>query len=1133
MASKMTQNQIDAVNKTGKNVLVSASAGSGKTFVMIERIIRLILEEGVEVSNILAVTYTNLAASEMKQKLVRAVINRISEGKDVERMRRTLAEIPTSSISTLHSFCLNLLKTYFYSAGVDPDFSVADESKTSELSSTAIDGVFLDLYKKQDEDFLKLTRLYRKGRGDAFLKSQILKLYNKCSSESYPDDFLDFCVNSIDEKTYAVYQKGIVKTINDKIIAVFTDFEKLLEDLNLLTPTDRVCADLKILLQELKFKVDSCLLATDFESLKKALLLSVSSVTTKKTQDESVLQLKNEISSFKKRLSLVMKKGEELIPQDVQADLKNYLATREIVEQIVKVTKLFGEKFDELKEKEGVLTFSDLEHKTLALLKGDETVLSAVKDKYKFIFADEYQDVNGVQEEILKLISSDNLFMVGDVKQSIYAFRGCNPEIFAKKYQAYQENGEGFAIPLDKNFRSSDGVLNAVNSVFSDLITLKHGGVDYKKNPMQKGGLYSDGYGEATLHVVTLKNRDNQLIDGVYDVLEDALSQDTEEDFYEGKVVAEIIEEELEKTFYDEKKKIIRKVEPSDIAVLTRNSTGYTDEIVKRLVREGIPVISESKVNVLNYSDIKLLIDVLKLIDYFADDPPLVATLKSAIGKLTDEDLAKIRAFSQDKKATFCACVETYRKDGDDFLIKQKLEKFYEYFDQIRTLADFWGAGELLGKIMRDTGLDLEIASKNLGKIRLARVERFIAESQSNGVSLSVGEFLQKIKNANSFTATSEVAGTDAVKVMSMHASKGLEYPIVIIPGLHKKFNALDDTEEILFSRKHGVAVNYYDEDSKIKYSTSARTFFKQVSSLERANEEARVFYVAMTRAKSRLHLVTTKDVQEKRREEEYIFTTSYTDFLSLSDMPVKFHIQDADENYEILEERTVVLGDESKPLTEIIKNSLSFEYPYLIDTTLPVKSSVTAINGRQNQIDDLPEIYKKRKLKHLDVLSEEERTKTGTCYHHFLQVCDFSDKNADNQLIALLNSGKLDKEEVEILDKNLLGSILSLPLFNSLSSYKLYKEQSFITEFSARELYGENSDEKILVQGIIDLLAVKGDKAIIVDYKMSNHSKERLKKDYATQLSLYKKAVERGLKLTVENAYILSLKTGELIEVE
>ena len=1132
MSNKMTQNQIDAVQKTGKNVLVSASAGSGKTFVMIERIIRLILEENVDVSNVLAVTFTNLAASEMKQKLVRAVINRINEGKDVERMRKTLAEIPTSDISTLHSFCLNLLKTYFYSAGVDPNFTIADESKNAELSAQAIDGVFLSLYKNQDPDFLKLARIYRRGRGDSFLKSQILKLYNKASSESYPKQFLLSCIDNINQNTYDFYQKSIVEKVNSKIKAVFTDFDSILDQINLLNPVDRVVIDLKSLLGEIKVKVDACLKSNSFDSLSKALSISVSSVTTKKTQDESVLQIKTEIATFKKRLSEIMKKGESVLPTDPKLDQDNFLATRETVEQIVKLTLLFIEKFEEIKEKESTLTFSDLEHKTLALLKDNPDVLDAVKSKYKFIFADEYQDVNGVQEEILKLISSNNLFMVGDVKQSIYAFRGCNPDIFASKYQSYEQNEDGYAIPLDKNFRSSDGVLNAVNNVFSDLITIEHGGVDYKKNPMQKGGLYSDGYGESTLHVVTLKDKDNQLIDGVYDVLKDALTQDIEEDFYEGAVVAEIIEEELQRTFYDEKKKVIRKVEPSDIAVLTRNSTGYTDEIVKRLVREGLPVISESKVNILNYSEIKLLVDVLKLIDYFADDPPLVATLKSAIGKLSDEDLAKIRSFSSGQKITFYACVENYRKNGDSPIIKNKLNDFFEYFNQIRTLADFWGAGELLGKILLDTGLDLEIASKNLGKIRLARVERFLAESYQNGIALSVSEFLQKIKNAESFTATSEVAGTDAIKVMSMHASKGLEFPIVIIPGLHKKFNALDDAEEILFSRKYGIAVNYFDELNRVKYSTSARTFFKQVASFERANEEARVFYVAMTRAKSRLHLITTKEVQQKRKEEEYVFTSSYTDFLSLSDMPVIFHEQGDCEQTQSFEQRKVVLSEGRKTLTEIIKKSLNFIYPFALDTVLPVKSSVTAVNGRINHMNQSPEAFKKRQVKHVDVLRQEELTKTGTIYHRFLQLCDFSSKNADNQLIALVNNGELNKDDCAYLDKDLLNNILSLSVWEELKDYKLYKEQQFLTEFTAKELYGEDSNAKILVQGIIDLLAIKDDTAVIIDYKMSSHDEERLIKDYKTQLDLYKKAVEKGLNLKVENTFILSLKTGALIKV-
>ncbi|MBQ8726123.1 MAG: UvrD-helicase domain-containing protein [Clostridia bacterium] len=1147
---KTTPNQARAISSTGKNVLVSASAGSGKTFVMIERIIKLITEQNVDVGSILAVTYTNLAASEMKQKLVKAVIKKISEGKDVARMRRTLDEIPTADISTMHSFCLNLLKTYFYVADVDPDFTVAEESKRKELSSLAIDGVFNELYKAQDADFLKTVRIYRKYRGDGELKNMVLQLFSKCVSEENPEEFLLSAVDGINESTYAFYEDSILQRIKDVALAKTLGINGLIEDVKLLNPQDGVAQSLALSASEIINKLTAINKAKTLSDAQNALLIELSAMTRKKTTEESVLQVKSEISDLKADFSKICKELCALIPADRNADLQNFLDTKPVIKTLANLTLLYARKFDELKDKDGVLDFNDLEIKTLKLLKQHPDVLSAVREKYSYVFADEYQDVNGVQEEILNLISQDNLFMVGDVKQSIYAFRGCNPEIFAKKYDEYEQTKIGDAIPLDKNFRSSDGVLSAVNNVFSDLITKEHGGVDYKNNPMQRGGLYEEGYGSSTLHLIEKETADKRPIEGLYDLVKDALTLDEEDDFYEGALVAKIIQDELTKTFYDEKIGKTRKVELSDVAVLTRSAKGYTDEIVKRLVREGIPVVSESRVNVLDFPEIKLLVDLVKLINYYADDPPLVAVLKSAVGNVSDEELAKIRRFGLDEikskeKPSFLDCLEVYQKNGTDVLLRQKLLAFDEYFSKIRVLSEFMGAGELIAKVLRETGLDYQIASKPLGKIRLSRVERFIAESTPDGKKLTIAEFLDKINSADTFTANSEVSGSDSVKVMSMHGSKGLEFPVVIIPGLHKKFNAVDDRAEVLFSRKNGLAVYHYDEDTRKKTPTLANVFFKQSASLERANEEARVFYVAMTRAKSRLHLVSTSEIQDSRAEEKFVLAKKFTDFLSLKDMPVITYAQSSLKTPNDFNIKQVVLNEGRQSLTDLIYNNLSFAYPHQKDVTLPVKTSVTAINARQVEMakratedfafphfaeelsaeEDLLDFSAPLKVK-------EDRQKQGVAYHRFLQLCDFNDKNADNQLIGMLNAGLIEKSQAELLNVNDLNGVLALPVWDTLKGYKLYKEQPFMTYFSARELYGDDTDAKILVQGIIDLLAVKDGKVILIDYKFSDHLADRLKKDYQTQLSLYKKAIEKCLKLRVEKTFILALPSGLCVEI-
>lgn len=1134
MATKMTENQEKAILSSGKNVLVSASAGSGKTFVMIERIIRLILEENVDVSNILAVTFTKLAASEMKQKLVKAVIGKISEGKDVERMRKTLAEIPTADISTIHSFCLNLLKTYFYSANVDPDFSIIESAKARELSTLAINETFNELYELGDESFLSTVRFLRANRGDGQFKQEILDLYDKSVSENDPEAFLDACKNSVSAENYTVYENFILNVLKKQISTQENTYNQLKLEL-MAYAHDKLASSILVTLEDTWAKAKYCLNAKTLKDFMHALTISTTSMPGKKTDDEFLMQIKKEVSTFKTNLAELYKNFAQNLPKDRDKDLKHYLETKQTICTIVDVVKLFAKKFSALKEKEGALDFSDLEHKTIALLKNNPEVLSAVKEKYKYIFADEYQDVNGAQEELLNLISNNNLFMVGDVKQSIYAFRGCNPNIFASKYESYlNDESLGEAIPLDKNFRSSDKVLDAVNKVFSSVMTKEHGGVAYAENKMERGGLYEKDYGEATLHVITQEKADKKPIEGLYDLLKDATSKEEGEDFYEGALVSKIILSELDKTLYDEKAKTTRQVELGDIAVLTRSSTGYTDEIIRHLVRDGVPVVSESRANILTYPEIKLLTDVLKLIDFYADDPPLVSVLKSAIGKVTEEELAQIRAFGlqnikQVEKPSFLECVEAYAKNGDDQTLKNKIVLFKDYFDRIRILSEFLGAGELLAKIMRETGLDLEIAGRNLGKIRMARVERFIAESVSQGKALSTSEFLDKILSSEGFNATSEVAGTNAVKVMSMHSSKGLEYPIVIIPGLDKVFNTQDDIQRILFSRKHGLAVYHYDEQTRERSSTLARTFFKKAAALERANEEARVFYVAMTRAKVRLHLVTTKEVKAVHKENDYLSTVNFTDFLSLKDMPVQSHAQSELSLGEDRTVKTVKLTAGKQSLIDLIYKNLTFTYPYETDVGLPLKSSVTTVNARHRE-EQAPVLGDARKKPHFE--SEEDVLAKGTAYHKFLEVCDLSNKNANNQLISLLNDGKLEKEDVKMLDPNLLDKILALPIWDKLDGYKLYREQPFLTNFTARELYGEDSDAPILIQGIIDLIAVCGDKAILVDYKTSAHTAEQLKKDYSMQLNLYKKAIEKCLNLVVENTYILSLITGELVEI-
>lgn len=1128
-----TPDQRKAVIAEGRNVLVSASAGSGKTFVMIERVIRLIVEGKAEVGEILAVTYTTAAAEEMKQKLVKAIIAEINAGRDAARFRKALSEVPTASISTFHSFCANLIRTYFYALDVDPSVSVADENQAGELKNKALDSLFESLYETRDEDFLYLVRIMGRSRGDDSLKETVKKLYEFASSEKSAEEFLTKAAENITEKSF-------YKSENE-LYGIFTAYIKELirigENLTSLAANYGYAVYVEYV-GELLVKLKTCLNAKDFRSLIKAAGLSVPKAprTTSK-DDEDLAAYKGKLEYFKKKCKDVYDDIREASPNDdEEKDLSEYLSTARATKALCRLTIDFGKEYARLKADAAALDFADLEHFAYRLLSENPDVLSAVKQKYKYVFADEYQDVNGIQEAILSLISSDNAFMVGDVKQSIYAFRGCNPDIIAAKFERY-ERGEGETVSLDANFRSTDAVLAAVNKTFSPIMTKDFGGTDYKNNPMTGSGKYPQGYGETILIEIPEAEKEKTIKGGVYDIVDDVNAPAPKAAFAEGAVVANIVRKEAGGKVYDLKAKREREVTPKDFAVLTRNSSGFPTEIVRHLKRNDIPVSSSAKNPVGDYPEIKLLKDLLKIIVRFADDAPLFACLKSAIGGVSEAEAAEIKraayaAITSDtgdkpaatKKPTFADCYRWYLLSGEDENIRNKLKNFDEYISKIRLLSGFENAGEILSRVLSETGLDLEILSQKNGEIRLSRVERFIAEAGSGENGLSVSKFLTRVESDDGDVSVGSSDGDDSVTVTSMHASKGLEYPIVILAGLGKRFNLDDTKKEILTDRYEGIALKFYDEESKRTKITLPRAAFKERARLNAIKEEMRVFYVAMTRAECKLYLVTSEPVEENDDFTSILFANKFSDFIKTKYFDKKITADDT-EIGDGEDVREVYISKDRPALTDLIRKNLSFIYPYEEDVNLPVKRAVTSLAEDATTDDD--------EMTEIRLPVDKTTRERGIAYHAFLQHADSFYEDAGVLLEKIKTGKKLTDEQLALLSEEKLRKILRAPLFEEIRGYKFYKEQPFIAQMAANEISNTNATGDVLVQGIIDLLAVKGDKAIIVDYKYSKKSISHLKETYAYQLALYKKAVEKTLKLKVEKTILFNLNTVESIPCE
>lgn len=1199
MADKFTPEQRRAVTETEGNMLVSASAGSGKTYVMIERLIGIVLDGKAKVSEILAVTFTEAAAAEMKQKLVSALRKRLIDGGDNSAVRAALDEVPSASISTIHKFCADLLRSYFYEIGLDPAFKIADETAACEIQNAAADKTFSELYDAGDEDFLYLVRVFRSGRSDAELKKVIKKTAEFALSEKNPEEFLEKCGSSPTEKEFEEIENELAAMLKERAAALLPSFENAREVLRAagVKKPDEYFDEVAARLKEIVAAPD---------------LVRISAVCSSGVRKAPSVpgDLEDEKKAFddlKKKLGKLFEDGEALLDGGEESAKAAFLSTERTVKALSRLAILYKNKYDEMKADESLVDFSDLEHLAYKLLTTSENALASVRNKYKYAFCDEYQDVNAVQEAILNLVSPHGLFMVGDVKQCIYAFRGCNPDIFASKFAAFEVcekrvgsviadgkadaeiyDNVGKAVALAENFRSADGVLKAVNNVFSVTMTEKSSRINYAKNPMKSGGLYPENTGYAAMHVIVGEKEKRESPTGVYDLVKDAETEDEPDSFYEGLLVGELIEKELGEPIFDIKLGDTRPAEPKDIAVLLRNSKGFATDVIKTLSRLNVPVSSAAKDPVVDYPEIKLLIDILRLIDFYADDSPLIAVMKSSVGGFDEEELAAIRAFAPSSRSrslpvssslvapendeekrktpTFLECVEYYLKEGTDEKLREKIARFDEYFKKIRLLAEFCGAGEILVRIIKERSLDLEILTGRLGELRLERVNRFVAESEKGGVKLTVGEFLKKIENSGDEISVAEAGGSNSVTVMSMHSSKGLEFPVVIIAGLGRQFNASDERDVLLLSKTRGFAPYCYDEQAMTKSTTLKRELVKNETRRATAREELRLLYVAMTRAQSKLHLVTSAELPAERNETTASLARKFTDYFSPCDMPVVIHDKADIKTFgRAGETRNILVGEARESLKEKISESVSFRYPFEADTVLPVKRAVTSISEEMSETkpvvfgvdgddvyeDNYDDFYddfyddtesagdslfgdvsdgnKKGKI----TVGKGKANERGTAYHKFLENLDFNAKSADNELIRQLSQGVLLPEQAKLLDKNTLQKIVNSGIFARLDGYKIYREQPFVAGFSAKEVGYEKAEGEILVQGIIDLLAVKGDEAIILDYKATGKSREEMLGKYKTQLEIYKKAVEKVMKLKVKKTILFNVFTCETVEVE
>ncbi len=1142
-----TNEQLRAIEAEGK-VIVSASAGSGKTTVMIEKIIRLITS-GVGVEEILAVTFTKKAAAQMKEKLCKALIEEINKPETPPEKRtmlkKQLAGVPSADISTIHSYCSKLIRSHFFAAGVDSNFRVigGEDADGRALKNAALDELLEEGYEEQDEDFSHLLSVYWRNKKDNTLRKIFDKTYTSLRDRADYRAYLENCQRGYTEESFEKICADLLKIFHEKCRYYY----ELVEDENAYFMD--IGADKQLALcKELMELLTAYAYSTDyFATLQIPKPSFTVQRTSKKDSEEKLLHVKRLL--FLKERIVKLSADEVGKVEMKEKELEKFLSSGRTAAAVARYLFHFDEKYEALKTERGVLDYNDLEHKALALLQ-DEEIAKETQGKYRYVFVDEYQDVNPVQESIISLLSSKNLFLVGDVKQSIYGFRGSKSKFFVEKQREFAE-GEGKSLFMKYNFRSADKVLDAVNAQFSLAMTSKVCEVDYARDSvMEKGGRYATNSGKVCVHFLEKEEKSLPQDRGIYSVKANATNGGEEENA-SAKLMAKIIREELNGILDDPTTKGTRPVRYSDIAILTRKKSGEIERQVAALTELGLPVTTASTVNVCEFSEVKALMDILSLLDNAEQDIPLCSALLSGMGKLTADELTDIRLAYKETSNFRTAC-KRYAREKTDALA-EKLKEFYRYFQELRVQSCVLSAGEVLSKILADTQMEAGLLSRKSGGGCLKRIRRFIEEAGAFEGN-DVHDFLEHLRNLDYKIEYSENGGEDSIKVLTMHSSKGLEFPIVLLANLNQPFRG-GDPLDVYVEEKYGLAPRAFDEKKMLCAGTVLRRLYEVKEAISSRSDELNLYYVALTRAEQHLHLLFSErlPISDVRYAKSFAEFTNFDIWQEYVVEDFLFHVEK--------QERQALLGKADERAVNAIMGAFSWQYSHTGYENLPVKSSPTQLMADGKYI---PTQHFKEYGKESEELTEIEEkeldraraVQEGTAYHAFLEYFDFSlllDERGNRVDRATLEGlveealARLIESEVnlDLLDKDKLVEILSNPVFYGLQGMRLYKEQQFLVSLPVRETYAKKEGvppelaqkqegEEMIFQGAIDLLAV-GDEVKIIDYKYSVRGAEELKVHYKPQLDLYKLAVARVLKISKESirCSIVNIRRGFQVDMD
>lgn len=1293
MAMTWTKDQQKVIDSRRRNLLVSAAAGSGKTAVLVERIVAMITEEEhpVDLNRLLVMTFTNAAAAEMRERIGRAVTEKLKEDPENPRLRLQAALVPHAQIQTIDSFCLSLIRNHYAGLDIDPAFRVGDEGELTLLKADVMAELLEDRYEKGEESFVRFVETYGGGKTDQGIEEVIDQVYRFCVSHPWPRQWLDQCRREfLPEEMEHLEEKAWVGFLLQDVRRQMEEFARQLEEVIQVCEEEGGPESYLPAIKSDRELVLSIGASKSLSQLQSSLsLASFGRLSAARKKDIDPAK-KEFAAGVRDRVKKAVSKCREQYAAQTMEEIREGMAgCAPAVNMLIDLAEEFLDRYQQAKRERNLVDFGDLEHFALEILYKEgqpSLVADELSRGYEEILVDEYQDSNSVQEALIFALSGErfgrpNVFMVGDVKQSIYRFRQARPELFLEKYKTYTlEDGLHQKIELQRNFRSRSQVLESINQVFYQIMTESLGGIRYTQETALYGGADFPALPEEEVlgGAVRLESKEEVSestvrLESEEEVSEGAVRLDLEEqglgdkgkwsrplpyqtellvtdtgskelsaldeearDFTSREIevklavrkIRELTDERTGLLVWDKDRKEYRRARYGDIVILLRSLSGWAEIFVNGLMNEGIPAYAQSQAGYFDTTEVETILSLLAVIDNPIQDIPLAAVMRSSFVGMSDEELAWMMAnfkrtaekgqdrgiygawrlwmkemdegeegAEENRNAGRVRDAEEGRNAGREREqeISRKLQKLQELLGHFRHLADILPIHQLLERIYQETGYYAYVSAMPAGETRQANLDLLIEKAAAYESTSYQGLFhfiryVERLKKVETDFGEAAVAGTQekTVRIMSIHKSKGLEFPIVILAGMGKKFNKQDAYSRLLIDPDLGVGADFLDLEQRLKSVTLKKQVLKRRLELEGLGEELRVLYVAMTRAKEKL-ILTATDLHLENKLEKWKIETDTQGKMIVQSQPIKalpytfltgagscldwvlMSLAGASRSVEgrVIPAASIV-GQEvmqqmekqgfkdfllSQPQDMVydeayrkrLVEALHFSYPYQADTRLYAMMSVSELKRRSQEmeIDEAAKLFPEEQEAETEqepfreMLGKAGGADRGTAYHRALELTlgeEFSSfRDVARRLDELAEEGRMLKEARKMVNAKVLWAFFQSPLglrmIQAQREGRLHKEQQFMIGIPAKEMGLADSDELVLVQGMIDAYMEEEDGLVLVDYKTDYvERKEELVERYHVQMEYYIRALEQVTEKKVKEAVIYSLRLGEEI---